>query len=87
MASGSEPTLPALMEHRPATGSCARCRASLGLAAVKAREAWYCCTACAEGRRAVPRPLSVPEARLYGRPQRFYRARRPKELRGTRPGP
>ncbi len=71
-----------MIEQRPATGSCARCRASLGLASVKRGVDWYCRPACAEGRPAdVPSPRAVPEHRLYPVPRRFYRARKPKELR------
>jgi len=78
-----------MIDHRPANGggSCARCRESLGLASQKVGDRWYCSTACAEGRvLAEPRPPAVPEPRLYNRPQRHYRARKPKELRSTLPG-
>jgi hypothetical protein len=68
-------------EHRPATGSCARCRGALDLTASKLGDTWYCSRACAEGRFEPPRRRHVPEPWLYGRPRRFFRARRPKELR------
>jgi hypothetical protein len=74
-------------EHRPihGSGSCARCRASLGLASCKQGGTWYCSSACAEGRvAAAPRSASVPETWLYARPRRFFRARKPKELKSTR---
>ena len=74
------------IDHRPANGggSCARCRASLGLASLKVAGVWYCSTACAEGRRpSEPRDAAVPEPWLYARPRRFYRARKPKELRSA----
>ena len=73
-----------MIDHRPASGggSCARCREVLGLASVKLAGRWYCSTSCADGRAPVePRRPAVPEPWLYARPRRFYRARRPKELR------
>jgi len=75
-----------MVERRPANGggSCARCRASLTLASVEAGGRWYCSSACAAGRvDAVPHPPAVPESWLYARPNRFFRARRPKELRSA----
>jgi hypothetical protein len=77
------------IERRPASGggSCARCRASLGLASLKVGELWYCSSACAEGPGAAsPRVARVPEPWLYARPQRFFHKRMPKELRSTRSG-
>jgi len=74
------------IDHRPANGggSCARCRGSLGLASQKQGDLWYCSTSCADGRApAAPRAPGVPEPRLYARPLRFFRARRPKELRSV----
>jgi hypothetical protein len=70
---------------RPQSGSCARCRRSLGLASCKVGGLWYGNEACAMGS---PCPLDsrapeVPEAWLFTRPQRFFRRRKPKELRGT----
>ncbi len=81
-------TLTGVTEFRPETGSCARCRDALNLAAVKAEGVWYCSTACAEGRPlGSPRRRSVvAEACLYNRPRRFFRERRPKELRSMKPG-
>ncbi len=71
-----------MIEQRPASGSCARCRASLGLASLKRAEAWYCSPACAEGRpTGVPRRRDVPEGQLYAVPRRFFGVRKPKELR------
>ncbi|UCE85415.1 MAG: hypothetical protein JSU66_13895 [Deltaproteobacteria bacterium] len=76
-----------MVDYRPATGSCPRCQAALGLAAVKEDGRWYCSPACAQGRpRAEPRVPAVPEPRLYPRPMRFLRKRGPKELKSTRPG-
>jgi hypothetical protein len=78
-----------VIDHRPATGggSCARCRASLSLASLKLRGVWYCGSDCAHGRDgAVPRQPGVPEPWLYARPRRFYRARKPKELKSTPSG-
>ena len=72
------------IDHRPANGggSCPRCGASLNLASVKRADTWYCSPACAEGRAsAMPRPESVPEPWLYARPRRFFRRRKPKELK------
>lgn len=77
------------MEHRVSHGggSCPRCRASLGLAAVKTGDTWYCSSACAQGRtRAEGAEPRVPEPWLYGRPRRFFRPRKPKELNTTRAG-
>lgn len=73
-----------MIDERPADGggSCARCRARLGLASTRANGIWYCSTACAEGRAAPgPREAAVPEHWLYNRPRRFFRKRRPKELK------
>ena len=75
-----------MVEHRPANGggSCARCRASLNLASIEVGGRWYCSSACAEGQPSVaPRVPAVPEPWLYARPRRFFRARRPKELRSA----
>jgi hypothetical protein len=77
-----------MIDHRPivGSGSCARCRDRLDLAAVKVGDVWYCSTACAEGRVAAERTTpSVPEPWLYARPHRFFRARKPKELRAATP--
>jgi hypothetical protein len=72
------------MEHRVSQGggSCPVCRASLGLDALKVGDVWYCSSACAQGRtRAEDRERRVPEPWLYGRPRRFFRARKPRELK------
>jgi len=73
------------MDRVPASGSCIRCRRSLGLASVKLGDVWYCSPACAEGD--VPAAGSaeptVSEAALYARPRRHYRSRAPKELRAS----
>ncbi len=51
------------------------------------RGVWYCGSDCAHGRDgAEPRQPRVPEPWLYARPRRFYRARKPKELKSTRSG-
>jgi hypothetical protein len=74
------------VDHRPANGagSCARCQDSLGLASIKVDGAWYCSTACAEGRaEARSKSDRVPESWLYARPRRFFHKRRPKELRSS----
>ena len=75
-----------VVERRPinGSGSCARCQASLDLASLKRDGVWYCSAGCAEGRVAErPREPRVPEPWLYARPRRFFRARAPKELRGS----
>ena len=82
------PSLPyaPVIDHRPilGNGSCARCRDSLDLASVKVGDVWYCSSACAQGRVVTePTPPSVPEPWLYARPRRFFRARKPKELKGS----
>ncbi len=77
-----------MVERVPASGSCARCQRSLGLASVERGGVWYGAVACAEG-RACPldvRAPAVPEPALYARPRRFFRARRPKELRASQAG-
>jgi hypothetical protein len=77
----------AVADYHPATGSCPRCEAALGLASVKEEGSWYCSPACAQGRpRAEPDAPAVPDHWLYPRPKRFLRRRRPKELKSTRPG-
>jgi hypothetical protein len=76
-----------VIDHRPALGggSCARCRASLDLASLEVGGIWYCSSACAQGRVVTePTPPSVPEPWLYARPRRFFRARKPKELKARR---
>jgi hypothetical protein len=77
-------------DYRPAWGggSCAACDGALALDALKGDDGrWYCCPACAQG---LPpeayRPAAVPEPALYNRPRRFFRKRRPKELRGSAGG-
>ncbi|MCG8592725.1 MAG: hypothetical protein MJE66_25835 [Proteobacteria bacterium] len=73
------------VERRPSSGSCERCRASLGLASLSRQGVWYCSTACAEGRpTGTARTPAVPEEWLYSRPRRFYRQRAPKELKRGR---
>jgi hypothetical protein len=75
-----------VIDHRPSAGggSCARCRASLDLASLEARGVWYCSAACAEGRTSgEPAAPSVPEAWLTARPRRYFRARKPKELKAS----
>ena len=77
------------VEYRPSSGggSCAACRGALGLDAVRRRRgpddhAWYCSPTCAHGMPpAGRRQPAVAEPRLYNRPRRFHRRRRPKELR------
>lgn len=75
-----------MIDHRPVHGggSCARCGASLGLASLKLDGVWYCGAPCADGRvSAEPRSFAVPETWLYGRPRRFFGARKPKELKAA----
>jgi hypothetical protein len=68
-------------DYRPASGSCARCRAALGLASLRAGDVWYCSSACARGEAPDGvRPPAVDEAALTNRPRRFFRRRAPKEL-------
>jgi len=70
-----------MVDYRPSSGSCARCRAALGLVSVREGGVWYCSQACAEGRPSLaPHPPAVSERRLYNRPLRFFRKRLPKEL-------
>jgi hypothetical protein len=65
-------------------GSCAVCRGSLGLASLKLHGVWYCSPACAEGRApSGARRPRVPEPWLYARPRRFFRQRKPKELKAA----
>ena len=66
----------------PACGSCSHCLAALDLASVKVDGVWYCSPSCArgEGSGRVGKP-GVPEEWLYPVPRRFYRKRRPTELR------
>ncbi len=73
-------------ERRPSSGSCAICQAALDLVSINVKGVWYCSTACAEGRPSVEerRPV-VPETWLYPVPRRFYRKRRPTELRTQKP--
>ena len=71
------------IEEVPASGSCSRCQRALDLAAIKVRGQWYGNAACAEGGDC---PLegqstAVDEALLYPTPKRFFRKRRPRELR------
>lgn len=73
------------VEHVAAAGSCARCGRALGLASAEVDGRWYGNSACATG-GACPldeRAPAVPEEALYTRPRRFFRRRRPKELRGA----
>ncbi len=73
-------------ERRPSSGSCAICHAALDLASVKVGGVWYCSTACADGRRAGEEPHRiVPETWVTRVPRRFYRKRRPIELRSKKP--
>jgi hypothetical protein len=59
----------------------------LGLTSLKVAGVWYCSAACAEGRvGAASQRARVPEPWLYARPRRFFRARKPKELKSTRAG-
>jgi hypothetical protein len=70
-----------MAESVPSSGSCLRCLAALNLASVKVRGVWYCSAACAGGNRPGERKPAVPESWLYPVPRRFYRKRRPTELR------
>ena len=70
-----------VVERVPSSGSCARCLAALDLASVKVRGVWYCSLACARGESHEERKRAVPESWLYPVPRRFYRKRRPTELR------
>ncbi|MEB2344228.1 MAG: hypothetical protein OZ948_05765 [Deltaproteobacteria bacterium] len=81
-----DPGDPAVFEELAmvaASGSCVRCGRALGLASAKVDGRWYGNAICATG---APCPLDreaprVPEPRLYSRPRRYLRKRRPKELR------
>jgi hypothetical protein len=70
-----------MAENVPSSGSCLHCLAALNLASVKVRGVWYCSPACAEGNSPGERKPAVPESWLYPVPRRFYRKRRPTELR------
>jgi len=71
-----------MVDERPICASCPVCRRALDLASVERRGTWYCSMACAEGwARAEGREPAVPEPWLYVRPRRFFRKRRPKELK------
>ena len=70
------------IERVPASGSCTRCQAALGLASVKVRGEWYCGMGCTEERPGAARPR-VDEEALYPRPRRFFGKRRPKELKAV----
>ena len=65
----------------PSSGSCAHCLAALDLVSVKVRDVWYCSPACARGENRGERKRAVPESWLYPVPRRFFRKRRPTELR------
>ena len=65
----------------PSSGSCPRCLAALDLTSVKVQGIWYCSPACAEGKSPGERKPAVPESWLYPVLRRFYRKRRPTELR------
>jgi hypothetical protein len=73
------------MDRVASSGSCTRCQRSLGLAALKLRDHWYCSMACAEGDPdPADRPApAVAEAALYPRPRRHFRNRLPKELKAS----
>ena len=77
-----------MIDRVPASGSCARCQRSLGLASVKVDGRWYGSQACAEGGECPldTRAPDVPEPALYARPRRFFRRRLPKELNAARSG-
>ena len=74
------------IERRPASGSCSICRAALDLVSVEVGGVWYCSTACIRGRPAEKElHRVVPETWLIPVPRRFYRKRRPTELRSKKP--
>lgn len=64
-----------------AEGSCGRCFAALDLVSVNVRGVWYCSSACADGESRGERERAVSESWLYPAPRRFFRKRRPTELR------
>jgi hypothetical protein len=72
-----------MIDRVPSSGSCVRCRRSLGLASVKVEGEWYGSATCASGgdcpldRR---EPIVAEEA-LFARPRRHFRRRTPKELK------
>jgi hypothetical protein len=70
-----------MAEYVPSSGSCPRCLAALDLASTKVRGIWYCIPACAGGESPGERKHAVPESWLYPVPRRFFRKRRPTELR------
>lgn len=73
-----------MIEQVAASGSCARCGRALGLASAQVDGRWYGNAACALGGECPldDRAPAVAEEALYTRPRRFFRSRRPKELRG-----
>ena len=73
------------VEHVAAAGSCVRCGRALGLASAEVDGRWYGNSACATGGTCPldERAPAVSEEALYSRPRRFFRRRRPKELRGA----
>jgi len=70
-----------MAENVPSSGSCARCLAALDLVSVKVGGVWYCSPACARRESRGERKRAVPESWLYPAPRRFFRKRRPTELR------
>jgi hypothetical protein len=72
-----------MTDRVPASGSCIRCRRALGLTAAKVEGAWYGTATCALGGECSleSRAPAVEEEALYSRPRRFFRRRRPKELK------
>jgi hypothetical protein len=73
------------LDYVAASGSCARCGRALGLASACVDGRWYGNAECALGGPCPldVRPPAVPEPALYPRPRRFFRPRKPKELRGS----
>jgi hypothetical protein len=71
------------LEHVAAAGSCVRCGRALDLASAEVDGKWYGNSACATGGTCPldDREPAVPEEALYSRPRRFFRRRRPIELR------
>jgi hypothetical protein len=71
-----------MIERVAASGSCARCGRALDLASTYVGGRWYCSGDCALGGdgQVEPDRSLRDEVRLYPRPRRFMRRRRPKEL-------
>ena len=71
-----------MVDRISSSGSCVRCRRSLGLASVKVEGEWSGSATCASGGDCPleRRDPAVAEEALFARPRRHFRRRAPKEL-------